>query len=208
MANVRGIAAETAGDRRAADRQAPTDRDVAAAVGDALKAEDESRAHMIELLGDAEFWVAVAFVVFSAAGLSRRAPHDRESLDERADRIKAELDEARKLKDEAAKLLADISASAGGRERGAGDHRRRQGGSRAAGRRSQGQDRGIRRPPHQDGRDQDRPGRGAGARRRAQPPPPTPPSPPPKKSSPGEAKGKLADELIAQGIEDVRKKLN
>ncbi|HLA21209.1 MAG TPA: ATP F0F1 synthase subunit B [Pseudolabrys sp.] len=62
---------------------------------------------MLELLGDAEFWVAVAFVIF-VAGMGYLGVHRMvaKSLDERAGRIKAELDEARKLKDEAAQLLA------------------------------------------------------------------------------------------------------
>jgi len=63
---------------------------------------------IIELLGDAEFWVAVAFVIF-VAGLGYLGVHKMvaKSLDDRADRIKAELDEARRLKDEAAALLAE-----------------------------------------------------------------------------------------------------
>jgi F-type H+-transporting ATPase subunit b len=63
---------------------------------------------IIELLGDAEFWVAVAFVLF-VAGMGYLGVHKMvaKSLDERADKIKAELDEARKLKDEAAQLLAE-----------------------------------------------------------------------------------------------------
>lgn len=62
---------------------------------------------LVELLGDAEFWVAVAFVIF-VAGLGYLGVHRMltKALDDRAGRIKAELDEARKLKDEAAKLLA------------------------------------------------------------------------------------------------------
>ena len=62
---------------------------------------------IVELLSDAEFWVAVAFVIF-VAGLGYLGVHRMiaKSLDERADRIKAELDEARKIKDEAAQLLA------------------------------------------------------------------------------------------------------
>ena len=62
---------------------------------------------ILELLGDAEFWVAVAFVIF-VAGMGYLGVHRMvaKSLDERAGRIKAELDEARKLKDEAAALLA------------------------------------------------------------------------------------------------------
>jgi F-type H+-transporting ATPase subunit b len=63
---------------------------------------------IVELLGDAEFWVAVAFVIFVAVmgylGVHRMVA---KSLDDRAAGIKAELDEARKLKDEAAQLLAD-----------------------------------------------------------------------------------------------------
>jgi len=60
------------------------------------------------MLFDAETWVALAFVVF-VAGLGYIGVHRmiNKSLDERAGRIKAELDEARKLKDEAAQLLAD-----------------------------------------------------------------------------------------------------
>ena len=63
---------------------------------------------IFELLGDAEFWVAVAFVIF-VAGMGYLGVHKMvaKSLDERADKIKAELDEARKLKDEAAQLLAE-----------------------------------------------------------------------------------------------------
>ena len=63
---------------------------------------------ILEQLGDAEFWVAIAFVIF-VAGLGYLGVHKMigKSLDERASRIKAELDEARKLKDEAAQLLAD-----------------------------------------------------------------------------------------------------
>lgn len=59
----------------------------------------------------AEFWVAVAFVllmaVFAYFGIHRTV---LKALDHRADRIKAELDEARRLKDEAAKLLAEYKA--------------------------------------------------------------------------------------------------
>src|SRR5437763_6275275 len=59
----------------------------------------------------AEDWVAVAFVilvgVFAYLGVHRVA---LKALDHRRDRIKNELDDARKLKDEAAKLLADYRA--------------------------------------------------------------------------------------------------
>lgn len=57
---------------------------------------------------EAEDWVAVAFVIMLAVfvyfGIHRTVLR---ALDHRRDRIKNELDDARKLKDEAAKLLAD-----------------------------------------------------------------------------------------------------
>jgi F-type H+-transporting ATPase subunit b len=60
------------------------------------------------MLHEAEFWVALGFLVFLGLlgyiGVHRMVV---KSLDERAARIKATLDEARKLKDEAAQLLAD-----------------------------------------------------------------------------------------------------
>lgn len=63
---------------------------------------------MGELFLDAETWVALAFILF-LAGLGYIGVHKMlaKSLDDRAGRIKAELDDARKLRDEAAGLLAD-----------------------------------------------------------------------------------------------------
>jgi F-type H+-transporting ATPase subunit b len=60
---------------------------------------------MIEL--NAEFWVAVAFVVFLGA-LVYLGAHEVmvKFIDQRRDRIKAELDEALRLKEEAQALLA------------------------------------------------------------------------------------------------------
>ena len=60
---------------------------------------------MFEL--DAEFWVAVAFVVF-IGGLIYLGVHEMmvNYIDQRSDRIKAELDEALRLKEEAQALLA------------------------------------------------------------------------------------------------------
>src|SRR5258708_23126296 len=57
---------------------------------------------------EAETWVAVALVmrrvVFGYFGIHRRV---LQALDKRGERIKAELDDARRLKEEAAKLLAE-----------------------------------------------------------------------------------------------------
>lgn len=56
---------------------------------------------------DAEFWVAAAFFIFIGVllyvGVHKKIA---EALDHRRDRIKAELDEARRLREEAQTLLA------------------------------------------------------------------------------------------------------
>jgi len=65
-----------------------------------------------------ETWVAIAFIilmgVFAWLGVHRTV---LTALDHRAQRIKAELDDARRLKDEAAKLLADYQARRASAER-------------------------------------------------------------------------------------------
>src|SRR3954467_832906 len=65
-----------------------------------------------------ETWVAIAFVilmgVFAWLGIHRTV---LTALDHRAQRIKSELDDARRLKDEAAKLLADYQARRASAER-------------------------------------------------------------------------------------------
>ena len=69
-----------------------------------------------------EFWVAVAFViligVFVYFGIHRTV---LKTLDHRADRIKAELDDARRLKQEAASLLEEYKAKRVSAEREAQD---------------------------------------------------------------------------------------
>lgn len=56
----------------------------------------------------AEFWVALGFFFFIGL-LGYLGVHKMmaKALDDRADRIKAELEEARKLREDAAQLLAD-----------------------------------------------------------------------------------------------------
>ena len=70
------------------------------------------------MLHEAEFWVAIGFIAFLGlmgyVGVHRKIAL---SLDDRAARIKAELDEARKLRDDAAQLLADYQ-----RKRGEAEH--------------------------------------------------------------------------------------
>src|SRR3954465_5949396 len=71
---------------------------------------------------EAEFWVAVAFVllmaVFAWFGIHKTI---LKALDHRSERIKAELDDARKLRDEAAALLADYKKRHAAAEREAQD---------------------------------------------------------------------------------------
>src|SRR6267142_6319679 len=70
------------------------------------------------MFSEPEFWVAVAFVilmgVFAYFGVHRTVLR---TLDRRSERIKAELDDARRLKDEAAKLLAEYKARRASAER-------------------------------------------------------------------------------------------
>jgi F-type H+-transporting ATPase subunit b len=55
-----------------------------------------------------EFWVAVAFAIFVGILMYVGVPKMvLDALDSRAKRVQAELDEARRLKDEAQKLLAE-----------------------------------------------------------------------------------------------------
>jgi F-type H+-transporting ATPase subunit b len=65
-----------------------------------------------------ETWVAIAFVILMAVfvwlGVHRTV---LTALDHRAQRIKAELDDAKRLKDDAAKLLADYQARRASAER-------------------------------------------------------------------------------------------
>ena len=65
-----------------------------------------------------EFWVAIAFVIlmvlFAWLGVHRTV---LKALDHRSERIKAELDDARRLKDDAAKLLAEYQAKRTSAER-------------------------------------------------------------------------------------------
>jgi F-type H+-transporting ATPase subunit b len=69
-----------------------------------------------------ETWVAIAFIIlmglFAYLGIHRTV---LKALDHRAERIKAEIDDARRLKEEAAKLLADYRARHASAEREAQD---------------------------------------------------------------------------------------
>jgi F-type H+-transporting ATPase subunit b len=74
------------------------------------------------MFAEPEFWVAVAFVILMGVFVYIGVPKTvLKALDHRADRIKAELDDARRLKDEAAKVLADYKARRASAEKEAAD---------------------------------------------------------------------------------------
>src|SRR3984957_5191435 len=75
-----------------------------------------------EMFSEPEFWVAVAFFIlmglFAYLGVHKTV---LKTLDHRSERIKAELDDAHRLKEEAAKLLAEYQARRASAEREAQD---------------------------------------------------------------------------------------
>ena len=150
------------------------------------------------MLFDAETWVALAFVVF-VAGLGYIGVHRMiaKSLDERAGRIKAELDEARKLKDEAAQLLADYQ-----RKRGEAESEAQEiiAGAKAEAERLAAEAK-VKIEEFVSRRTKMAEVKIAQADAQAAAAAAT-------KVLAKEAKGPLAGELIAKGIDDVRKKLN
>ena len=74
------------------------------------------------MFAEPETWVAIAFVILMAV-FAYLGVHSivLKTLDHRSARIKAELDDARRLKEEAAKLLAEYKARHAGAEREAED---------------------------------------------------------------------------------------
>jgi F-type H+-transporting ATPase subunit b len=59
------------------------------------------------MLNDPTFWVAIAFFVFAGLMIWKARQPVLKGLDARAERIKAELDEAQRLREEAQKMLAE-----------------------------------------------------------------------------------------------------
>jgi F-type H+-transporting ATPase subunit b len=158
---------------------------------------------------EAEFWVTLGFFAFIGLlvylGVHRKIT---QSLDDRAARIMSELDEARRLKDEAAALLADYQRK---REQAEGEAQEIVAGAKAEAerlaieakakieefvtRRTQMAETKIAQAEAQAVADV----RGAAAEAAVAAA---------EKILSQEAKGPLAAELIAKGIDDVRKKLN
>ncbi|HLI12964.1 MAG TPA: F0F1 ATP synthase subunit B [Alphaproteobacteria bacterium] len=64
----------------------------------------------MELLNDAEFWVSIAFLILIALVYKPIKRSLAAGLDGRAAKIKSELDEARRLREEAQALLAEYQS--------------------------------------------------------------------------------------------------
>ncbi len=65
------------------------------------------------ILHEPTFWVTVAFVAFIALAYKKVAAIGTKALDGRAERIRVELDEARRLREEAEALLAEYKRRQG-----------------------------------------------------------------------------------------------
>ncbi|HET9716823.1 MAG TPA: ATP F0F1 synthase subunit B [Pseudolabrys sp.] len=161
------------------------------------------------MLMEAETWVALAFLVF-VGGLGYIGVHRTitKALDDRSARIKAELDEARKLKEEAAALLSEYQ-----RKRDAADVEAQDiiAGAKAEAERlaaeakSRIEDFVARRTKMAEVKISQAEAQAAADVRSAAAEAAVAAA---EKILSEEAKGKLAGELIAKGIEDIRKKLN
>jgi F-type H+-transporting ATPase subunit b len=158
---------------------------------------------------DPETWVAIAFVIF-VGGLGYIGAHRMitKALDDRADRIKAELDEARKLKDEAAQLLAEYQRK---RETAEGEAQDIISGAKAEAERMAAEaklrieDFVTRRTKMAETKIAQAEAQAAADVRSAAAEAAIAAA---EKILSAETKGKLAGDLIAKGIDDVRKKLN
>lgn len=163
----------------------------------------------MELLRDPETWVAIAFVIFLGV-LAYLGVHKMimKSLDDRAERIKAELDEARRLKDEAAELLAEYQRKRQAAEAEAQDIIE---GAKAEADRLATEAKGriedfvARRTALAETKIAQAEAQATADVRSAAADAAIAAA---EKILSTEAKGKLAAELIAKGIDDVRKKLN
>ena len=158
---------------------------------------------------DPEIWVALAFIVFLGllgyVGVHRIVA---KSLDERAARIKAELDEAHKIKDEAAQLLAEYQRKRHAAEAEAQDiiaGAKAEAERLAAEAKVRIEDFVTRRTKMAETKIAQAEAQAAADVRSAAAEAAIAAA---EKILSAETKGKLAGELIAKGIDEVRKKLN
>lgn len=164
---------------------------------------------MAEFFLEGETWVAIAFVLF-IAGLGYIGVHKMlaKSLDDRAARIKAELDEARKLKEEAAAVLAEYQrkrAAAESEAQGIVAGAREDAARMALEAKAKIEEFVARRTKMAEVKIAQAEAQAAADVRAAAAEAAVAAA---EKILSAEAKGALAGELITKGIEDVRKKLN
>lgn len=60
-----------------------------------------------DIIGDPEFWVSIAIVIAVGGVIWKSAPMLAQMLDSRAAKIRAELDEAQRLREDAQRMLAE-----------------------------------------------------------------------------------------------------
>ena len=161
------------------------------------------------MLQQAEFWVALGFFAFigllAYVGVHRMVV---KALDDRAARIKAELDEARKLKDDAAQLLAEYRRKRGEAESEAQEiiaGAKAEAGRLAAEAKVKIEEFVSRRTKMAETKIAQAEAQAAADVRSAAAEAAVAAA---EKILAAETKGSLAGELIAKGIDDVRKKLN
>jgi F-type H+-transporting ATPase subunit b len=161
------------------------------------------------MLEDAEFWVLLGFLFFLGLLLFVGAHRTiAKSLDDRAARIKAELDDARKLREEAAQLLADYQRKrqeAEGEAAGIVEGAKAEAERMAAEAKAKVEEFVERRTKMAENKIAQAEAQAAADVRAAAADAAVAAA---EKILSHEAKGKLAEELLAKGIEDVRRKLN
>jgi F-type H+-transporting ATPase subunit b len=160
-------------------------------------------------LHEPETWVAIAFVIF-VAGLIYLGVHRMltEALDKRAERIKAELDEARRLKDEALSLVESYRRKKQDAEKEAEDivaGAKAEAGRLEAEAKARVEDFVARRTKMAEAKIAQAEAQAAGEVRAAAVEAAVTAA---ESILAGSAKGKVAADLIAKGIQDVRAKLN
>lgn len=158
---------------------------------------------------EAEFWVAVAFLLFLGV-LVYAGAHKKitETLDQRGARIRAELDEARRLRDEAEQLLAEYKRKQSEAEREAQAivaEARAEAERVAAESRSKMEDFVARRTKMAEAKIGQAEAQALADVRAAAADAAVAAA---EKILTQSAKGKVAEELIARGIQDVKAKLN
>jgi F-type H+-transporting ATPase subunit b len=164
---------------------------------------------MNEALANPETWVAVAFVIFvgllAYLGVHR---HLTKALDNRADRIKSELDEARRLKEEAVALLKEYQRkreAAEGEAQSIVTEARAEADRLAAEAKVKAEEFVVRRTKMAEQKIAQAEAQAVADVRSAAADAAVAAA---EKILTQEAKGDVAAELIAKGVEDVRKKLN